>query len=154
MKHQIEEKPVKDYSRAYNIGILQGQAYKILQHFLTKALLPYNLSIPEWKLLGQLYDHRELRVADLASCLAYDPPLVTSLIDSLEKKKFLKRKAHKKDRRVKMIIPLQKTLDIIPVIEPEVRKVLGTLFLNITSEEMQIYVKVMQNIVTRGNDLL
>ncbi|CAN5569534.1 hypothetical protein BH10BAC1_BH10BAC1_18910 [soil metagenome] len=147
------EQIVKDYSKAYNSGILQGQAYKTLQNFLSRALLPYNLSIPEWKLLGQLYDHRELRVADLASLLAYDPPLVTSLIDSLEKKKLLRRKTHKRDRRVKMIIPLQKTLDLIPIIEPEVRKVLASLLIGITPDEMKIYIKILQNIVVQGKEL-
>lgn len=143
----------RDYSQAYNVGILQGQAYKTLQNFLTRALLAFNLSIPEWKLLGQLYDHKELRVADLATLLAYDPPLVTNLIDSLEKKGLLRRKSHKKDRRVKMIIPSQKATGLIEAIEPEVRKELGTLLTGITSKEMEIYSKILRNIVANGNKL-
>lgn len=155
MKKQMEHRELhRDYTATYNSGILQGQAYKTLQFFLTRTLLPYNLSIPEWKLLGQLYDYKVLRVADLASFLGYDPPLVTALIDSLEKKKLLRRKIHKHDRRVKMIIPTQKTINLIPTIEPEVRKTISSLLQPITSEELRIYTGVLENIVMRGKELL
>ncbi len=143
---------LKNFSSAYNSGTLQGQAYKTLQHFLSKALHEYNLSIPEWKVLGQLNDHDELRVADLAALLSYDPPLVTKLIDRLYKKQLIVRKAHKSDRRVTWIVIAKKAKDLMPKMENDVKKTISLLVSGISREEMNIYIKVLQHIVTRGKE--
>lgn len=132
-----------DYTM-YNAGILQGKAYKTLQYHLSRTLRPFGLSVPEWKLLGQLYDNEKLRVVDLVRVLSYDPPLVTTLIHSLEKKNLVSRKADKVDKRVKFIAatPLGKSL--IPKIERKVRAVMRTMLKDVTKEEILVFMKVLE----------
>src|SRR5581483_6647765 len=84
---------------AYSSGLLQGKAYSRLHTNLTRALFPFNISIPEWKLLGQLYEHGKVKLNELAELLSYDPPMVTKLAKSLEKKALVKRMQDPRDER-------------------------------------------------------
>lgn len=136
---------------AYNAGLLQGKAYRALNTELTKALLQFDLSIPEWKLLGQLYDHGEMKLAELADRLQVEAPLVTALIDKLEKKKLVLRKFHPHDKRAKIIIATSTAKKIIPKVEPVVRKSMTTLMKGVSFNELRTYVKVLKIIVTNAS---
>lgn len=134
----------------YNIGLLQGKAYRVMQKQLTDALAPFSLSIPEWKLLGQLNDHKELRVADLAQIMDVDPPLITALVSSLERKNFVKKMSHKSDRRAVCIVATTKGKKTLGDTIPVVRQEMAQLFLGITAEERGIYMKVLGIIAEQG----
>jgi DNA-binding MarR family transcriptional regulator len=136
---------------AYSTGLLQGKAYRALNASLTKALHPYDLSIPEWKLLGQLYDHGEFRLADLAERLNVEAPLVTALIDRLEKKVFVKRTNHPNDKRAKVITITKKGGDVITVIEPFVKVAMNKLLQGITREQLITYIRVLETIVNNAS---
>src|SRR5690348_14501831 len=93
MKQIVKEKKSKNEPpkiNAYSTGLIQGKAYRALNTALTKILLRFGISIPEWKLLGQLVDHGDLKLAQLAEKLDVEAPLVTALIDKLEKKALVK----------------------------------------------------------------
>src|SRR5437870_457485 len=98
-RKQIREELKIDNTQlnAYSTGLLQGKAYRALHGYLTKALFPYDLSIPKWKLLGQLYDHGNMKLAQLADRLSIEAPTVTELIDNLEKNGLVARKNDEKD---------------------------------------------------------
>lgn len=135
---------------AYSAGLLQGKAYRTLNAHLTRALLEFDLSIPEWKLLGQLYDNGDMRLAQLADQLNVEPPLVTALVDSLEKKEFVLRKNDQKDKRAKVISSTEKSLHNIPEIEIKIKKTMAMLLSGITREELITYMKVLTAIVDNG----
>jgi DNA-binding MarR family transcriptional regulator len=137
--------------RAYNLGLMQGRAYRTLSSHLTKALFPYDLSIPEWKLLGQLFDHGNMKLAQLAALLSVEAPLVTALVDKLEKKQLVERTNDAKDRRAKVIVTTKKGSKLVEEIEPNVRATMRSLFKGITPEEIKTYLKVLNAIDTNGS---
>lgn len=47
--------------------------------------------------------HRPMPMGELAATLGMDPPNVTTLVDSLEKQGFVRRKPHPTDRRAKIV---------------------------------------------------
>lgn len=138
--------------RAYNLGLTQGRAYRTLSSHLTKALYPFDISIPEWKLLGQLYDYGDMKLAKLAELLSVEAPLVTALVDKLEKKKLVARTNDTKDRRAKVITATKKGSTLIEEIEPGVRNAMRMLLKGITPEELKTYLKVLHAIDTNGNE--
>ena len=137
--------------RVYNLGLMQGRAYRKLSSHLTKALFPYDLSIPEWKLLGQLFDHGDMKLAKLADLLSVEAPLVTALVDKLEKKGLVERTNDAKDRRAKVITATKKGIKLVEEIEPNVRAAMRVLFKGVTPDEFKIYLRVLQTIDTNGN---
>lgn len=135
---------------AYSTGLLQGKAYRTLNIHLTKLLMQYDLSIPEWKLLGQVHDHGNMRLADLAERLSVEAPLVTSLIDQLEKKHLVVRRADEYDKRAKVISGTNQGMELLQEIEPKVKMVMGKLLWGVTRAELVTYIKVLEAIVNNG----
>ncbi|MBA3724183.1 MAG: MarR family transcriptional regulator [Candidatus Levybacteria bacterium] len=133
--------------KAYNAGILQGKAYRILTAQLTSALIPFKLSIPEWKLLGQLADNGSMKLARLADLLGVEAPLITSLVDSLEKKGLVKRTEDKVDKRAKIIQGTKKAMKLVEKIEPTVQATMKPLLHGITEKEFRSYMHVLEAIV-------
>ena len=136
---------------AYSTGLLQGKAYRALNSSLTKVLFQHDLSIPEWKLVGQLYDHGEMKLADLAERLDVEAPLITALIDKLEKKVLVKRTNHPKDKRAKIITITAKGKKAITEIEPQVKFAMGLLLKGITRDQLTTYIRVLQTIVNNAS---
>lgn len=129
---------------AYNAGLLQGKAYAGLYEKLMQALSPFNISVPEWKLLGQVYDNNQIKLSDLAEKLRYDPPMVTKLVKSLEKKGLLKRKQDPADERAKMIVATESGIKLIKKAEPDVKKMMSVILEGASSKEFAIYIKVLK----------
>lgn len=132
---------------AYGTGLLQGKAYSRLNDKLTQSLIPFGISIPEWKLLGQLHEHGKMRLAELADKLSYDPPMVTKLAKKLEKKGLSKRVADAKDERAKVISITAKGNTLVKNIEPEVKRAMRIILKGITPDELRSYLKVLSTIV-------
>jgi MarR family transcriptional regulator for hemolysin len=136
--------------KAYNSGLLQGKAYRILTSHLTEVLLPYNLSIPEWKLLGQLADGGNMKLAKLAELLAVEAPLVTSLVDSLEKKGLVTRSNDPIDKRAKVIEGTKRAFSLVDDIEPKVKAKVQILLHGTTIEDLNAYIRILNAIVKNG----
>lgn len=136
--------------KAYSTGLLQGKAYNSLQTILSRALGSYNVSIPEWKLLGQLHEHGKMRLTVLAEYLSYDPPMVTKLAKNLEKKGLIERSADSTDERAKVISITSEGVKIVKRIEPEVKKLMAKLLKGITPDELRAYIKVLSLIVNNS----
>lgn len=136
--------------KAYSTGLLQGKAYNALQDALSRALSSYNISIPEWKLLGQLHEHGKMRLAVLAEYLSYDPPMVTKLAKNLEKKGLIQRSADSTDERAKVISITPNGNKIVKKTEPEVKKLMARLLKGITPDELRTYIKVLSLIVNNS----
>lgn len=150
MKKESVEKilninPVQLY--AYSSGLLQGKAYSRLHNNLTRTLIPFNVSVPEWKLLGQLHEHGNIKLNELSDLLSYDPPMVTKLAKMLEKKELVIREADKKDERAKIIKITNKGNNLIMQAESEVKKTLANILRGVTREELATYIKVLIIIV-------
>ncbi len=129
--------------KAFHAGVLQGKAYRALQADLTIALSPFNLSIPEWKILGFICEEPGIRGVDLAGKLAIDTPLVTVLLQNLKKKKYIKREKDSHDKRVMKISCTEIAEDTIEKVEVAVRKTMKNIFVGVQPEEMQTYIRVL-----------
>lgn len=136
--------------KTYNAGLVQGKAYRILSAHLTKALLAYGVSIPEWKLLGQLADHGNLKLATLAELLSVEAPLVTALVDKLEKKAFVERANDPQDRRAKVISITPAGKQLVKQAESAVRASMKNLLKGVSLGELKTYMKVLSTIVKNG----
>ncbi len=137
---------------AYSSGLLQGKAYSRLHTRLTRSLLPFNISIPEWKLLGQLYEHGNVKLNELAELLSYDPPMVTKLAKMLDKKALVKRQQDPKDERAKIITITKEGSSVIEQSELVVKKTMAQILQGISREELTTYMKVLITIVNNTQE--
>lgn len=138
---------------SHRTGLLQGTAYSRLHENLTEVLDPFEISIPEWKLLGQLYDNGKIRLSFLSDLLSYDPPMVTKLTKSLRKKKLITREYDREDERVKIVVITPDAVKILRKIDPIVKKRMGDILRGVSQEELKVYIKVLKVIVTNTHKI-
>jgi len=132
---------------AYNTGLLQGISYRILSEKLDSILAIYGLNAPEWKLLGQLYEYKNIKAASLAKILQVEPPLASVLLHSLIKKKLATRVESPTDARIKIVNITALGKKIIEELEPPIKQAMRLAIAGTTPEELAIYLKVLKVIV-------
>ena len=133
--------------RAYNGGLLQGKAYRALNEHISDTLQPFNLSIPEWKLLGKLTEYDYLKPNDIAKILDVEPPLVTRLVSQLEKNNFVEKVESPDDARVKLVRCTPEGKKLIKTVEPVVRSRLRVLLKDVSLSDLIVYTKVLKSII-------
>jgi MarR family transcriptional regulator for hemolysin len=132
---------------SYKSGLLQAKAYRLLRSYVNKTLLGYELTMAEWALIGQLYDHPAgLRFADLATILDVEPPLVTKLVDNLETRRLAVRQSHPDDRRAKQVCLTESGMALVDEIERLLTKAMRELLKEVRADDLRIYLKVLAQI--------
>ena len=136
----------------YTLKLLQGKAYRIFNHTLAGVLQVHSLSIPHWKLLGQLYEHGSMRVADIATLLQVKPPLVTVLLTKLEEENYVRVVTDPTDKRAKLVSMTQYGKAFLITVEPQMQEIVGKLLAGVSEEELEIYRRVLSLIVKNGEE--
>lgn len=85
----------------------------------TQMLDQVGLTLPQYTLLYQLILLGSVSMSEISSRLGITKPAVTSLVDRLEEKKYLRRVPHPEDRRVILLEILPKGKKIITEIQGE-----------------------------------
>ncbi|MEO5979421.1 MAG: MarR family transcriptional regulator [Chryseolinea sp.] len=88
-----------DLYNAYSL-LLDRTARRVKQ-FATKQFKEsgFNLTVDQWLVMKNLYEHPEMKQNELADLLAKDNPTFTRIVDILCKKGLTERKVHPTDRR-------------------------------------------------------
>lgn len=127
--------------------LLQAKEYRMLRTFLNELLKGYDISTTEWIIMGMLHERGGVRLADVAKSLDVEAPLITSLIEKLEKKEITSRKADPFDKRARLVALTKKGKLLIPKIEKELQKKLKQKFKDIPDKDYATYVKVQQRLI-------
>ena len=93
------------------------------------VLVPYGISFPQFAVLLCLARQRPLKMSEVAVALRVSLPAVTNLVDRLERKGFLRRKAHPKDRRVTLLDLTPKGLGVVAKTQGRTMGMLTRVFL-------------------------
>lgn len=154
MNNSIREKLNIDPKKlnAYSSGLLQGIAYRALNDELTRVLFQFNIAIPAWKLIGQLHDHGDMKLTEVANRLRIEAPSATELIDKLERRELVTRKNQETDKRVKIIGITEKGKNLLIDIDPLVKQTMGRLLKDVTREDLVSYIKVLESIVNNSDE--
>lgn len=130
----------------YEIGLIQAQAYRRLQNHYHLALKPFKLSIPEWSLLGTLYDGHAMTPSDLAKALKSKVSHPSALISSLEKRGLLSRQADGTDKRSIQVSLTSKGQQLVPEVEKQVRKSLRNDLKDLNPAELLTYYNLLNKL--------
>lgn len=128
----------------YQMGLLQAKTYRIIRGHLAKILSAYDLSIPEWTILGQVFEQEGIRLAEISVILSVEAPLVTTLADQLEKKGLVARSDDPQDRRAKLITLTEKGKDLVPKIEDNANQKIKELMQGISEQDLMVYNRVLE----------
>jgi len=128
---------------AYQEALLQSRAYRTLRSHILRIVEEYQLSIPEWTLLGLLVDHGSLRVSELAKLLDVEVPHVTVLVHNLLEKGYVSSAVDEKDSRAKRTTITAKGKKILPKIEAKAATSMVQHSSAVTHKDLESYYKVL-----------
>ncbi len=130
----------------YRIGLVQAQAYRKLQLSFRAALKPYNLTIPEWSLLGVVYDEGQMTLTVLTEILRSKASHPTVLVERLVTLGLLAREPSLNDRRSKVVSITAEGQRLVPMIEQAARAGIAKDLLSIPRSELETYFSILKRL--------
>ncbi len=139
MKHYTERISITTYQTA----TLQSKAHRAITTRLSVLLKKYDLTVPQWTVLGAVFDAENMRPYQVADLLGVRPPVATAVINELEQKKLMVRKPHPKDNRATVVVLTRKGKGIVGKAEPQIAKAMSSFLEGITMSEFTDYLRVL-----------
>lgn len=112
-----------------------------------------DLTSVQYAALLTLRDHPGLDQQTLAGMIAYDRVTIGGVIDRLVQKGFVDRETSPSDRRARVLMLSDRGSHALEVATPWVDKVQDDLISQLTSEERDTFLKLLQKTTKAGNEL-
>ena len=120
--------------------------HKLMDEMCKQAKL-LRFTPSQLEVLRYVLEKGDPTMKDIAHQLHITPPSVTSVVDSLFDKGFLKRESNKKDRRIVKILITPKTLKIFASFKNKKITILKNLFLKLNNEDKKELIKIIKIII-------
>ena len=131
-----------------SIGPWLGKTVKLVDYYLHEAMIEngIDLSKEQMIVLKKLHDQDGLHQNDLAFLTLRDKSSLTRLLIKMEKKKFIIRKQCQEDKRANNVYLTNLGRDIFIKTRPFIKQILDTMQQNISKEEKDQMIKILQKI--------
>lgn len=133
----------------YQVGIIQSRATRNIAEFRANILQNYNLTTPEWFVLGYVANETGrggTKVGDIASVLDVQSTYVTGMLRKLESKDLMQTRMDKQDRRARIVTATDKGLDLAKKIEAEFVQHCSEWLDEVPAKSFQQFVKVLEQL--------
>ncbi len=130
----------------YQAGAIQASAHRALQKLCDQLLEPFNITKMQWLIIGHVLDggRQGVRISDLAARLATTVPYITTAVNLLESRGYLRREENGEDSRSKLLFIESAFKPKCAEIESTLRAGLReTLYAHIKPSDLHTYVKVL-----------
>lgn len=131
----------------YQAGITQSTTQRLLKKFTDDCLREHSLTSMQWFLVGTIYDagYSGLSITSLSKIADTNVPYITNTLNKLQVKGIIVRKpGSAKDSRTKIVKIHPDYIKTVQAIEQNLRqKMRGTLYSNVTNQELRTYITVL-----------
>ena len=125
--------------------------------FYALVLEPHGVSLAQFAVMLSLSQKRPRKMSEVARALHVSLPAVTHLVDRLEHKRLIRRKAHPTDRRVSLLDLTGHGLRLLAKTQGRTTKILTRAFLRHRPSDRKVIFEFMQalrsGIVKAANDV-
>lgn len=132
--------------KTYQAGLIQSRAFRNIGVFMDERLGKYNLSLPQWLIIGALLEYSQLSMKQIADMLDVTPPFATRMCTELERKQLISRTPDDIDARSRIVKILPAGRKLADGVEEELRKDLRNLLRDISVEDLEGYLKVLRKL--------
>jgi MarR family transcriptional regulator for hemolysin len=130
--------------------MLQAQAYRALNGFMSSFLQPYKLSLPQWKLLGLVSEAQSgVTSSELAELLAVDRPMITTIVNDLKKKDLVLKHADTNDGRSYRITLSPTGAALASEVEVKLRAAMKEFLVGINPLDLICYLSVLSQLAAK-----
>lgn len=136
-----------------SIGFVSGVAYRKLSALLASRIKPYQLTPEQWAVLYRIRERDAQIQKEIAERAGKDNPTTTRILDLLEAKGFIERRAGQRDRRSFEVFITDKGRRTVDEVSPIEHITVQEACEGVTDEEYAIALKVM-DVISRNIDRL
>jgi DNA-binding MarR family transcriptional regulator len=132
----------------YQKARLQVVGYRAIQTEVTELLSHYELNTSQWVIIGWLYDNPAgMRITAMAEILEVEVPLITALVQPLQRNKLIQLKTDVSDRRAKLATLTKAGFVLVTKLEPAMAAQLAIFDSNIKSSDLDSYYNALQSFI-------
>ena len=92
--------------------------------------------------------HGEMEQSQIAQSIHYDKATIGGVIDRLEKRGWVERKANPKDKRAKLVSLIREGRKALEELTPVVNALQDQVVANLSAEERALFIKLAQKVVS------
>jgi DNA-binding MarR family transcriptional regulator len=92
--------------------------------------------------------HGEMEQSQIAQSIHYDKATIGGVIDRLEKRGWVERKANPKDKRAKLVSLIREGRKALEDLTPVVNALQDQVVANLSAEERALFIKLAQKVVS------
>ena len=138
----------------HTAGLIQTQAYRILQHRLNSCLQTHGLNQGQWTMLGVVADAKSgIRLNTTAQILGVKAPLITAMANELIERGFLDRCCHEHDKRAKQLTVTPAGAQLLETVRVNLSAMLCNLLDGLSRQELAAYRKVLETIISNNQQM-
>lgn len=123
---------------------------KAIQELIKKDISNYEIHASEFTVLEALYSKGKQTVRQISEAVLIHSGSITYIIDKLETKGFLERKACKEDRRVVYIQITDAGKRFMDEHFPKHQRVIEEIFSEITEDEKEVLINLLKKVGKKG----
>ncbi len=136
------------------LGFLLNDLSKMTTQIWDSRMKHVDLTRSQWRAIGHVSRSPGITQIDLAEALGVGRMAVTGIIDRLEKKKLLTRKADGADRRVKKVYCTAKAKKLLPAMQNVGDLVLKDMTTDLPDRQLQQLISGLEKMHLTGRKLL
>lgn len=129
-----------------SVGFLMSRTHAKMKNNLNNALKSYHVTVEQWVLLNRLWEQDGISQKALSEKCLKDQPTTTRILDKLEKRRLICRKADPEDRRAFLIHLTPEGLTIRNPLQEAAEKALAQSLASLTPEEQEHLKKLLNKI--------
>lgn len=137
-----------------NVGYLLNKVTQALKTELGNKLRPFDITVPQWSVLRDLYYQEQLAnlerkasPAQIAERLHSDRPTISGVIDRLHNKGLIQKKINPTDRRSQVLYLTEAALHLIPTLERASQETIQIALSDIQDSQVSELVTSLQSII-------
>ncbi|WP_138752662.1 MarR family winged helix-turn-helix transcriptional regulator [Paenibacillus sinopodophylli] len=129
-----------------SVGYIISNTGRRLNQRLQQLFQEYDVTPEQWSLLMCLDEQDAITHKDLAQRTDKDPANITRLVDQLERKALVKRKANPNDRRSQLLYITENGTICAQALAPIEEKYVQQMLTDITPDEINAFMRFMAKI--------
>lgn len=106
----------------------------------------FNITVDQWLVLKNLYEHPEMKQNELAELLSKDNPTFTRIVDLLCEKGLTERKVNTADRRSFIVVLTATGKKKVEQLKPRIRKVRLKAWEGLTERDFDQFKRILNTI--------
>ncbi|WP_050616351.1 MarR family winged helix-turn-helix transcriptional regulator [Bacillus testis] len=127
-----------------DIGFMATTTAKMLKAFISQELKSYHITSEQWTVLKQLSFVGDLNQKELAIRTDKDQATLTKILDLLEQRNLLARKANPHDRRSYLVEITEQGKQVVDEVLPFIENLYQSILAGISEEQLHDFTCVLE----------